>query len=80
MASERMSVKQAAERLGLHPWSVYKLIEAGTLPAHRIGPRAGKVVLDADDIDRYWRESKAKVAEVSGPLDRHARRPRTARS
>jgi excisionase family DNA binding protein len=68
-----MTVKQAAARLSLHPWSVYELVKSGALPCRRVGPRAGKIVLDEQDVERYWREAKvrARPAGVEGALDRH---------
>jgi excisionase family DNA binding protein len=68
-----MTVRQAAQRLQLHASSVYQLVAAGALPCRRLGPRGGKIVLDEQDVERYWREAKARArpAGVEGALDRH---------
>jgi excisionase family DNA binding protein len=36
---EYITVKQAAELMGLHPHTVYKLIHLGKLPAYKLGPK-----------------------------------------
>lgn len=72
--SERLSVKEAAEQLGLSPKSVYDLISAGAIPCRRIGLKGGKIILDRCDVDTYWASCKgvAKVASPSSTL-RHIR-------
>jgi excisionase family DNA binding protein len=60
-----MTVKEAAKRLELHPSSVYDIINAGDLPARRIGPKRGKIVIDEADVEAYWR--KAKVLGGAAP-------------
>lgn len=53
-----MTVKEAAARLGLSVSSVYDLARLGHIPCHRVGPRRGRVVLDAADVERYWRAGR----------------------
>ena len=65
-----LSVGQAAERLGVHPNTVYRMIVAGRLGAVRAG--------------RLWRISEAELARVSpGPAATTQRRslapPRASR-
>jgi excisionase family DNA binding protein len=40
MTTEEISVKQAAEILGVHVDTVYDLVRGGHLPARRLRPRA----------------------------------------
>jgi len=42
-----LTVKSAAQLLGISKWAVYRLIRNGDLTAHRLGPRSTVVRLDA---------------------------------
>ena len=46
---EKISIKEAAQRLGVAVRSIYGFIDVGDLPAWREGQRS--VVVDADDVD-----------------------------
>jgi excisionase family DNA binding protein len=48
-----LSTTQAAERLGLTPGRIRQLIDAGQLPAIRIGERW---VIEARDVERFARQ------------------------
>jgi excisionase family DNA binding protein len=45
---------QVAERLQVSPWSVYRLVARGDLPAVKLGagPRA-PIRVDADELDQF---------------------------
>lgn len=49
-----MTVREASEKLHVSMATVYKLIDAGTIPARRLGLRGGKIFIDETDVDRYW--------------------------
>lgn len=53
-----LSYQQAAERLGLSVRSLQRLVDAGRIPAHRIGPRGGRVRFDADDLETYLKRCR----------------------
>ncbi|KWZ75460.1 helix-turn-helix domain-containing protein [Winkia sp. UMB3158] len=47
-----ITVKAAADRLGVSTWAVYEWVANGTLPAQRIGnPRTGRIRLRPKDVD-----------------------------
>ena len=39
MAKMALNAEQAAAELGVSPWSIYRLIERGVIPATRLGPK-----------------------------------------
>jgi len=45
-----ISVKEAARRLCMTPWSVYQLCESGAIPAGRV---EGRIVIRPEDIEEY---------------------------
>jgi excisionase family DNA binding protein len=53
-----MNVREASVKLHVSTGTVYLLIEAGILPAHRLGPKGRKIYLDESDVDRYWASTK----------------------
>jgi excisionase family DNA binding protein len=53
--SRRLSVREAADRLGLPPKTVYNLCSMGKLAHYRIGVSGGKIVITEADIENYWR-------------------------
>lgn len=52
-----LSVAESAQRLGCQPATIYRYIDAGTLPAYRVGPRTLRV--DPADLDALIRPTKA---------------------
>jgi excisionase family DNA binding protein len=70
-----MTVKEAATRLELAEPTVYRLIAAGILPAHRMGLKGRKIVLEVADVEAYWTKTKTAGAErpalVGGAAARH---------
>jgi excisionase family DNA binding protein len=54
-------VAQAAQVLGLHPGTVYRLARARRLPCIRIGPRV--VRFDPRALDRFLRQNTVEVRE-----------------
>jgi excisionase family DNA binding protein len=53
-APKLLKVGQVAERLQISPWSVYRLVARGDLPAVKVGtgPRA-PIRVDADELDAF---------------------------
>lgn len=50
------SPRQAAERLGLHPITIYRLIWAGRLPAKRLP--GGGLRIEAEELERLLEGNK----------------------
>lgn len=48
-----MTVREAAERLGLHPDTVYDLIRCGRLSCYRIGLRGGRISVSEQHVTEY---------------------------
>lgn len=46
-----LSIKQAAEQMGVHPKTLYRYIDAGKLPIHKLSPKCIRV--DECDIAAY---------------------------
>jgi excisionase family DNA binding protein len=63
-----LTVKQAAERLGVCPALVYDWCSSRLLPHFRLGSRGkrGKILIREEDLDRYLEASRVG-AEVSKP-------------
>lgn len=65
-----LTVKEAAEYLNYHPFSIYRLVMQGVLTAHR---RAGKTLLFIkEELDRFklnnaWAAAKASLEKPSTP-------------
>lgn len=51
---ELLTVRQAAEALGVSVWTVYKLIDNGLAKSYVLGPHA--TVVDGNDVERLRRE------------------------
>lgn len=54
-----LSVQETADRLGMTPDGVYKLIQRGKLDVERVSARKTKVPKDA--LDRYMQAQQARV-------------------
>jgi excisionase family DNA binding protein len=50
-AHERLTVKEVAERLRVHPWTVYMWARSGRLPCIRLSKRSLRFL--ASDIAKY---------------------------
>lgn len=71
-----MTVREAAAELHLSESATYKLIRAGLLPVHRLGPRGGKLFIDPADVAAYWASSKTVPAQARRiPALKHFQRP-----
>jgi excisionase family DNA binding protein len=56
-----LSLKQAADYLGLTPWTIRERIWAGDLPVVRF--RGGrKLWLDSNDLDAFVEDNKARLS------------------
>jgi len=44
-----LSVKQAAEKIGVHPWTIRRWISEGRIRGCRVGPRLMRI--NPDDVD-----------------------------
>jgi excisionase family DNA binding protein len=49
------SINQAAERLGISPWTIRDYITQGKLTAYRVGPRLLR--LDGDEVEALGRRA-----------------------
>ena len=53
-----LNVKQVSERLSVSTSKVYKLVEKGDLPYHRIG---GAIRVSEEQIEEYLRDTRRDV-------------------
>src|SRR3954454_22806006 len=51
--SPYLTVKEAAEFLGINASSIYEMVAANLLVHHRIGPKNGRIRFKASDLDAY---------------------------
>ena len=51
-----LSVEQAAEKLGLSSWTVYRMARAGRIGSVRIGKRR---LFSEDDLEQFVKETRA---------------------
>src|SRR5262245_56368078 len=58
MGVELMTIEEAAERIGLSPRSLRRLLDEGRAAVHRIGPRGGRVRFSPEDLDAYVRSTR----------------------
>lgn len=66
--SEYLSVKEAAAELGVSPSTIWRWIEAGRLPAQRIGPKI--IRLRRDDVSLSIATSVDSIPRSSPPRGR----------
>lgn len=52
-SEEMLSVSQAAARLGVSRWTVYRMVDDGILAARRPGSSGGRISIPREDIDDY---------------------------
>lgn len=55
-----LRVSEAARRLAISSASVYELIQKGSLPCHRVGPRGGAIRISMDDLERYLQHCRCE--------------------
>lgn len=72
-----LTIKQAAERLGLNPETVRAMAKSGALPCYRVGPRHGRIRINAEDCDRYLRACRVEPKPEARPAT--VKRPATAK-
>lgn len=58
-----LTVKQAADFLGLSRSSVYELISRQKLPAFRVGPRRGAIRIREEDLKAYLTNCQEKLVD-----------------
>lgn len=65
-----LSVKEAAERVGVSPSLVYQWCADGTLPHYRLGGngRRGKIVIDPADLDTLFKTRRVTGTTEQPPL------------
>lgn len=66
---EWLKVKDVAERLAITPMSVYRLINAGKLPATRATPRSVRV--RAADLEVYLAQASTQPAAPQDPWEEY---------
>jgi excisionase family DNA binding protein len=64
-ASNWLSVKQAAESLGLNETSVYRLCQAKKIPHRRIGAGGGRIVFTPEDLAAYLESCRVPIGEAT---------------
>lgn len=52
-STQWLSVRQAAESLGLGQGAIYQLVASGAIPHHRIGPSRGRILFKPEDLAEY---------------------------
>ena len=77
MASERIGLREAAERLGVHYMTVYHYVRTGRLPAERHGSTWSVDVADLATISQ--RPSRASATTKAAPKRGSSRAPRRHR-
>jgi len=60
-----LTAAEAAKRLRVSPWTIYRLARMGTLPSYRAGSALRFTV---DEIERFENESGAAPAKKTAPL------------
>lgn len=65
-----LTIKQAAERLGLNVVTVRGMIRSKQLPCYRIGPKHGRIMVSEDDCERYLRSCRVEKQEQPAPTER----------
>ena len=58
MSKAWLSVKDAAEYLGLGVSAIYQMAASGELNHYRIGPRGGKIRFKASDLEEYLAKAR----------------------
>jgi putative molybdopterin biosynthesis protein len=59
VATEKiLTIQEVAERLGMHPVTVYRLAKEGRLPVFRVGRM---LRFDAAELEKWIREGKVPV-------------------
>jgi excisionase family DNA binding protein len=61
-----VTVKEAAEALGLSRAGVYALLKSGALECYRLGVKEGKIVIDPAQVQEY-RERCLKRFQAKAP-------------
>jgi excisionase family DNA binding protein len=56
-----LRVSEVARTLHISPSSVYELIQRGTLPCHRVGPRGGAIRVSSEDLDKFVQQCRHAV-------------------
>lgn len=68
--SEFYTVAQAARRLGVHPSTIWRWIDAERLPAYRVGPKS--IRIKASDLDEMVQPAKPQAEGVASIQYVHA--------
>ena len=56
-----LTVAEVSGRLRISLSAAYELIQRGTLPCHRIGPRGGAIRVSLDDLESYLRQCRRET-------------------
>ncbi len=68
MATEQLTIKEAAALLRLSPGSVYQLCASRKLRHRRVGPNGrGKILIPTDAIEEYLAGATVETAEIAPP-------------
>ena len=74
LAGTALTVRQAAELLGVGERTVRDLIYSGKLKHHRIGRERGTIRILPCDLQEFLDDSRAVASEPTTPALRHLRR------
>lgn len=76
----QLTVKQTADRLGVHPSLVYRLIAAHLIEHERIGIGRGVIRISEKAVEEYLRRVRHEASNgcepVSAPVRRKANLPK----
>ena len=66
----RLTVKQAAERLGVSPSLVYQWCNERRLAHLRLGRdgKRGKILIDEKDVDEFIASARVEAGKGTGPI------------
>ena len=56
-----LTLKKAAEYIGLTTWGMREAIWAGLIPVIRLGPSGRKMFIDTQDIEEFIQRNKAVI-------------------
>ena len=56
-----LTLKRAAEYIGLTTWGMREAIWAGLIPVVKLGPNGRKMFIDTNDIEKFIAENKSVI-------------------
>jgi excisionase family DNA binding protein len=62
-----LTVAQAAERLSVSRWTIYRRVWSGELPAIRLGPEGSALRIREDELEQWLYEDPAAAFSGTSP-------------